>query len=409
MSTLVRHEPKDRWLRVLIVTWSMVGMCLIVAGAGWVLGKVSAALAPFLLAVVVVLLLRSPVAALERRGVKRGLAVGLCYLVGLAVMGIALGFLVPVLVDQVRQFVLAFPGYYDKASTLLLQMQDKYQALVVPPWVEDALANLQDTITKQSATWSKALASKVFSAGGSAITLLGYGVMSLVVAFWTLKDLPTMNREALLLAGPHREEEMRVVMEKVSRILNGYVKGQGLLSLSTGAIVAIGLTILGVPYSLVIGLLAALLNIIPWVGPALTTVIAGIAAAFVSPLHILGAVLVCVGAQQITEIFVQPRVMSDQVDLHPLLVIFSLLVGGSVFGFTGLVLAIPVAAVGKGLFVYYFEKYTDSKLATEGGALFRASTGAQCEDATDLEGEPRRDATAQVTVVNDDSEENARK
>jgi len=217
-------------------------------------------------------------------------------------------------------------------------------------------------------------------------------VMSLVVAFWVLKDLPTINREALLLAGPAREEEARVIMQKVSRILNGYVKGQGVLSLSTGIIVTIGLTLLGVPYSLVIGLLAALLNIIPWIGPALTAIIAGIAAAFVSPWHILFAVAVCVGAQQITEIFVQPRVMSDQVDLHPVLVIFSLLVGSTVFGFTGLVLAIPVAAVAKGLFVYYFEKYTDSKLSSEEGALFRAS----CESAEvgdTLEGcEPSADA-----------------
>lgn len=366
------YEPRDRWLRVLIVTWSIVGIGLLVAAGGWLLGKVSAALVPFLLAIVIVLLLRSPVAALERRGLKRGAAVALCYVVGLGLLGVALGFLVPAIVDQVRQFIVAFPGYYEKATDLFLQLQDRYHSLVVPGWVDEAIANLEDTITTQSAEWSRALASRVFSAGGSAVTLLGYGVMSLVVAFWVLKDLPAINREALLLAGPKREEEARV-MQKTSRILNGYVKGQGVLSLSTGVIVAIGLTLLGVPYSLVIGLFAALLNIIPWIGPALTAIIAGIAAAFVSPWHVLFAALVCVSAQQITEIFVQPRVMSDQVDLHPVLVIFSLLVGSTVFGFTGLVLAIPVAAVAKGLFVYYFEKYTDSKLSSEEGALFKTS------------------------------------
>src|SRR5574340_1257427 len=165
-------RDQDRWSRVLIITWSLVGIGILLAGAGWLLGRVSGALVPFLLAVVVVLLLRTPVAALERRGMKRGLAVGLCYAIGFVVVGVALGFLVPALVDQTRQFVEAFPDYYAKASAIFVQLQDKYQSLITPPWLDQALANLQDTVAKQSAAWSATLAREVFSAGGSAISLL---------------------------------------------------------------------------------------------------------------------------------------------------------------------------------------------------------------------------------------------
>ena len=385
-KSLIHHEPRDRWAHVFTVTWSLVGIGILLAAAGWLLGRVSAALVPFLLAVVIVFMFRNPVAYLERRGMKRGAAVGICYLISFAVFGTVLGFLVPAVVDQVRDFIVAFPDYYERASQMVLDLQNRYQALIVPPWMEDALANLQDTITKQSAEWSQALAKEIFSVGGSALSMLATGVIALVAGFWILKDLPTINAELLLLAGPGRREEASIVTSKVSRILGGYLRGQLTLSLVTGTIVAIGLTIIGVPYSLVIGLLAAVLNVIPWIGPTLTAVIAGIAAAFVSPLHILGAVAICLGAQQVTEYFIQPRVMSEQVDLHPLLVIFSLLAGGTLFGFAGLVLAIPVAAIGKGLFVYYFEKYTDSKLSTEDGALFREKDDdgpVECESATD--------------------------
>jgi len=402
MAALLRREPRDRWLRILIVTWSIVGICLLLAGAGWILGKVSGALVPFLLALVIVFMFKAPVAALERRGMKRGLAVGLCYLVGFAVFGAVLGFLVPALVEQVREFIEAFPRYYDRASEMLLDMQSRYQAMIVPPWMEEALANLQDTITKQSAEWSATLAKEVFSVGGSAVSLLGNFVLALVVGFWVLKDLPVINKEAVLLAGPRRQEEASIVTQKVSRILSGYLRGQLVLSSATAVIVTIGLSVIGVPYSLVIGLLAGVFNVIPWIGPALTAVIAAIAAAFVSPLHILGALVVCVGAQQVTEIFIQPRVMSEQVDLHPLLVIFSLLAGGTLFGFAGLVLAIPVAAIAKGLFVYYFEKYTDSKLASEDGALFRAKDDDAAECPT---GDPA--ATGSVEEVPETTEENA--
>jgi len=390
MTPLLRRESKDRWSRVFTVTWSLVGIGILLYAAGWILGKVSTALVPFLLAIVIVFIFRGPVAAMERRGVKRGLAVGICYIVSFAVLGVMLGFLIPALVEQVREFVEAFPGYYERATTLFLDLQDRYQALVMPPWVEDALANLQDTITRQSAEWSSVLAREIFSVGGSAVSLLVTTVLSLVVGFWILKDLPAINREIIMLAGPKGRDEAAVVTRTVSRVLGGYLRGMFTISLVTGVIVTIGLWLIGVPYSLVIGLLATVLNFIPWIGPTLTALVAGIAAAFVSPLHILGAVAICLGAQQVTEYFVQPRVMSEQVDLHPLLVIFSLLAGATLFGFAGLLLSIPVAAIGKGLFVYYFEKYTDSKLTSEGGALFRASSETS-EDECECEDTPPED------------------
>ncbi|TLM97621.1 MAG: AI-2E family transporter [Actinobacteria bacterium] len=99
---------------------------------------------------------------------------------------------------------------------------------------------------------------------------------------------------------------------------------------------------------------------------------------FASPLQGVLAIAVVVAAQQVTDLFVTPRVMSEQVDLHPTLVIFSLLVGGALFGFWGMILAIPVAATAKGLFVYYWEQRTSRQLASESGALFRTS---QCDDA----------------------------
>ncbi len=398
MATLLRPELRDRWSRVFTVTWSLVGIGVLLVAAGWVLGKISTALVPFVLAIILVFLFRGPVESLERRGVKRGLAVGICYLVSLVVFGVILGFLIPALVEQVREFVEAFPGYYERASEMFFELQGRYETLIVPPWLEDALANLQDTITRQSAEWSRLLAKEIFSVGGSALSALVTTVVSLVVGFWILKDLPAINKEMLLLAGPRRRDEAAVVIATVSRVLGGYLRGMFTISLVTGVIVALGLSIIGVPYSLVIGLLALVLNFIPWIGPTLTAIIAGIAAAFVSPLHILGAVAICLGAQQVTEYFVQPRVMSENVDLHPLLVIFSLLAGSALFGLPGLLLGIPVAAIGKGLFVYYFEKYTDSKLTTEGGALFRArQDGDEGEPAASSQAESAADEESDTT------------
>ncbi len=381
----VQLNSKDRWTRLLVVSWALVGLVLLVAGALWALGRIAPALVPFLLALIIVYLFRGPVAFLERRGMKRGLAVGLCYLGGLIALGAASVFIIPPIVDQVREFARDFPRYYDEVNTFVLDLQHQYQTLVVPDWVEEALLNVRDSVTTQFAEWSSALARQAFNVGGQAVTFLLNLLLAAVVGFWLLKDLPVMKREVTLLAGPGRREEALDVATRVDRVLSGYLRGQLIISTSTAAIVAIGLGILGVPYALVLGLIAGILNVVPYVGPFISYVIAAIVAAFVSPWLALGAVAVNVGAQQVTDMLITPRVMSEQVDLHPVLVIFSLLAGATLFGFIGLILAIPVAAVVKGLFVYYFEKYTDSTLSSEEGALFRSRAD---EDAPPAEDEP---------------------
>lgn len=374
---------EDRWRRLFITAWALIGVLILVIAGFFALLKVAPALVPFALAIVVVYLFRTPVAKLEARGLKRGLAVGVCYLVGIGVLTIAGLFIVPPLVDQIREFLEAFPGYYDRAYALWREMQQQYNAVAVPAWIDDAILNIRDGISGQVMAWSSALAKQIFSVGGGALSFLFNSFLALVVGFWILKDLDAIKGEVVLLAGPRRREEASIISSKVSNVLGGYLRGQAIVSAVTAVIVTIGFTILGVPYALVLGLLAGVLNIIPWFGPLIAEVVSAIAAAFVSPWLALGAVLVIVAAQQVTDIFITPRVMSEQVDLHPLLVIFSLLAGSTLAGFVGMILAIPVAAIGKGLFVYYFEKWTDSKLTTEEGVFFREKPGcapeAECE------------------------------
>ena len=365
---------KDRWVRLLVITWGLVGLGILVTGGLWLLAQVSAALIPFALALILVYVFRGPVNALEARGWKRGIAVGVCYLLGLGALVLAGWFIVPPVVVQLRDFFGAFPGYYDSAYGALLDLQSQYQTLALPAWAEQAFTSIRDGVTSQFMTWSSLLAKEAFSVGGQALGFLINLFLAFVVGFWILKDMPVMKKEFVLLAGPKGREDASAIADKVSAVLSGYLRGQLIISVATGAVVALGLSIIGVPYALVLGLIAGILNVVPYIGPFLSYIISAIVAAFVSPLTAVWAVAIGVGAQQLTDMFITPRVMSEQVDLHPLLVIFSLLAGSSLFGVVGLIVAIPVAAVAKGLFVYYFEKYSDSQLTSEGGALFRTQS-----------------------------------
>lgn len=385
------------WRRVAITAWALVGVLILVVAAFFALLRVAPALVPFALAIVIVYMFRSPVATLERKGLKRGLAVGVCYLLAIGGLAVAGLFIIPPLADQVREFLIAFPGYYDKAYALWQDVQQQYNAVTLPTWVNDALLNLSDSISSQVMEWSRALAGTVFSVGSGAVAFLFNSFLAMVVGFWILKDLEGIKREVVLLAGPRRREEAALLSAKVSNVLGGYLRGQLVVSAVTAVLVSIGLSILGVPYALVLGLLAGVLNVIPWFGPIITEIVTAIAAAFVSPWLALFAVLWIVAVQQLTDMFITPRVMSEQVDLHPLLVIFSLLVGSTLAGFVGLLLAIPVAAIAKGLFVHYFEKWTDSKLTTESGAFFKEKRPV-CDPDEDPE-------TSDCEPMKDDTEE----
>lgn len=369
----VVETSRDRWTRILIASWATIGLVIVLLGAGWLLARISSALTPFLMAGLLVLILRAPVHRLEERGMHRAAAVGLCYLGMVLVLSGLLAFVVPLIADNVVQFIHAFPSYYAVVEKWWFQTQGSVGTLTLPAWATKAFQDTFTVVTSQLGRWGSTAAGGVLSAGGAVAGFLFNLVFALVIGFWALKDLPAMHGEVMDLVGDNRRAEAEVILSTVLRVLGGYVRGQLVVSTVTGTLVAIGLAFLHVPYAVLLGLLTGVLNVVPYVGPFVGAAVSAIVAAFVGPWAALGAVVVTLVAQQVTDLFVTPRVMSSQVDLHPLLVIFSLLVGGTLFGFWGLIVAIPIAAIAKGLFVYYYEKHTQRPLGSEAGALFRKS------------------------------------
>lgn len=383
------RERPDRWLRLLVATWAIIGVVVLIAVVGWLLGKVSSALVPLAVAVVVVLVLRGPVHALTRRGWNRTLAVAAMYVIAAGALAVAGVFIIPPVAAQVRGFVQDFPRYYTSAYRFGQDVMAQYREFS-PSWLDEYSRQLYLSLGSEFSRWSSGIARGALTVGGRALGSLFSVLLGLVIGFWMLRDLPAIRNELLLLAGPRNRDEADIVYGKVSFALGGYLRGLIIVSFLTGLLATVGLWIAGVPYPLVLGILTGVFNVVPYVGPAITAVVAAMVAAFVNPWLALVAVGVIIGAQQVTDLFITPRVMSEQVDLHPVLVILSLLVGGTLFGFWGLVLAIPVAAAGKGLFVYFFERYTTTSLSSREGALFREKRDP--DSPCDPVGEPERTA-----------------
>jgi predicted PurR-regulated permease PerM len=200
-------------------------------------------------------------------------------------------------------------------------------------------------------------------------------VLALVIGFYALTDLPGLEREVLLVAGEKSRDEITRAGRTITHVLGGWARGALIESTTVAVLYSVVLAIVGLPYALAIGVIGGFLNLIPYVGPFIVIGLAAAAGLFISPATALWAVAGVVAVQQLDTLVLAPRIMSKQVDLHPLMVIFAFLVGVTLFGVPGLVLAVPVTAVIKGLFVYWFEKRTERQITSDEGFFFRTPEG----------------------------------
>ncbi len=380
--------PESRlmyWRSTANAAWAIIGILILIGVAGYALGQIAGALAPFVLAFILVFLVQGVVAWLVSRGIKRSQAVYIVFGVGFLLVALAFVVILPPLGRQLSEFVSEVPGYMVKGETVVLELRQQFSTVFIPAWLDNAAAAISSSLSTALVHAGNSAAQVIFGAGSGVATVVFDLFIGAVVAFWVLRDLPMIRHELITLASERYEADLENLLRTVTRVVGGYLKGQTIASLVTGIIAWVGLAILGVPYALVLGVITFVLNYVPYVGPLVAGLVAAaVAGLMISPAAALIAVAVVVVAQQVTDLFVTPRVMSEQVNLHPTLVIFSLLVGGTLFGFWGMIFAIPVAATVKGLFVYYWERRNQRSLGSGDGALFRT----KCEPGASAVCEP---------------------
>jgi predicted PurR-regulated permease PerM len=277
-----------------------------------------------------------PAVDLFQRGpIRRWMAILLVYLTAfLAMFGIGL-LIVPPIVDEVNNFVDDVPGYIDdiRKSETLREYDDKYQ-------ITEKLREQAESLPSRLGDAAGALQSVtvgVFSALVQLVTVL-------VMTFLLLLDGRRVVDWAIRELGPERGSRVRTIAEDVYRSIGGYVIGNLTISLIAGVSAYIVLTIAGVPFAVPLAVLMAFLDLIPLVGAT----IAGLIIALVAGVSDFPTALVIWGVffivyQQVENNVLQPVIYRRTVALHPLIVLVAVLIGGSLLGVLGALLAIPVA------------------------------------------------------------------
>ncbi|MEL1263667.1 AI-2E family transporter [Pseudoxanthomonas putridarboris] len=339
---------------------------LIAVIAGWLIWLLAPVLTPFVLAALLGWLGDPLVDRLERSGRSRTIAVVLVFTLMLLLVVLALVILVPMIERQIVTLIESLPAYRDWFVQKALPWVEQRTGLELVTWLDP------DKLTEWvRAHWQQA--------GGVAATMFGYfsrsgfAVMAWVanlvllpiLTFYFLRDWDTLvERIAALVPRDHIATVNRLALES-NDVLGAFLRGQFLVMLALGAIYAIGLSVVGLKVGLLIGIIAGLISFVPYLGTA-TGIVLGVIAALVQsggdwPLvaMVLG---VFVAGQMLEGYVLTPRIVGDRIGLHPVAVIFSIMAGGQLFGFLGMLLALPVAAVANVLLRFAHERYKQSPL-----------------------------------------------
>ena len=193
---------------------------------------------------------------------------------------------------------------------------------------------------------------KMISGTSSVATFFVNIIMVSIISFYLLLDFDRFHSWVRLFIPKAFEKDIVKIMKRIDKAIGAFLRGQLLICLGIGIMTAIGLTILGVDYAILIGIVAGVCNIIPYLGPVmgatpaiLVTMMDPEIAWIVVLYKSLGIIGVFVVIQMIDGFFMSPKVMSSSVNLHPMLILFVLMLGGSIAGLVGMIIAVPVACV----------------------------------------------------------------
>lgn len=393
-DTIARMPGPPVSTRIEIPRWvQLVGLPLVLVFLWIVAGAVRHVVFLFLVALLIALLLNPLVRGLGRAWIPRGFAIGIVYLLFAAVMALAVLALATVVVQQTRNASHRVDHYFTTTSGRLHQTGAEHDLQVFQEWL-NAHHLRRIRVEKQGTKFLTSIGTKdvekyttkalnwAEGAGLAVVTLLFNAVLVVVVSIYMLLDMQRFA-SAVDRRFPPRTGHMPLI-QRMEQALASYVKGQAMLTLIIGASSGIGLWILGAvgalphggKYALLFGTWAGITELIPYIGPWLGATPPVLYALVTHPISALWVALMFLGIQQLEGHIIVPKVMGRSLRLHPLLVIFGLLAGGEIYGFPGILVALPLLAAGRAMWEFFAERV---ELEEWGGGVVIETVGVEID------------------------------
>lgn len=320
-----------------------IGALVVFIALLWLLSDV---LLPFVAGMALAYLLDPLVQRLQNLGIHRAVAAIIIVAVFALALGLALVLLLPVLGEQITHFAQRLPELIERVRALLQQSSEGWLGDYVGERLPDAQKSF-GTVASTIAGWITAFIGQLWSGGKALISILSIVIITPIVAFYLLLDWERLVKTLDdLIPLQHRATVRRLVKEMDSAI-SGFVRGQALVCLILGLFYSVALIAIGLNFGLMIGITAAVLGFAPYIGTMVGFLLAvGVALAQFWPEWGMVALTaaVFIAGQFMEGNFLQPYLVGKETNLHPVWLMFSLLAFAVLFGFVGLLVAVPVAA-----------------------------------------------------------------
>lgn len=329
----------------------------------WVLSGI---LLPFVLGGAIAYVLDPAADRLQRLGMSRLLATIVIVLIFILLLITMLLFLLPPLAEQLAGLAARLPSYLESLRRII----DEWLSGIVNTsnaHIEQAVADL----IQKASGWIGQILGSLWSGGLALVNTVGLLIVTPVVAFYFLLDWDRMLGRVDQCLPRRHAGTIRRLAHEIDDVLSGFVRGQLTVLVLLGTLYAVGLTLIGLNFGLLIGVLAGLISFIPFVGPIVGLVVGGTVALvqfgsnWIPIVAVLGVFII---GQVIEGNVLSPLIVGDRVRLHPVWLIFALFVFAYLFGFVGMLLAVPVAAAIGVLVRFALQKYLQSSLYQDGAA-----------------------------------------
>lgn len=284
---------------------------------------------------------------LEKFKLSRTLSVVIVFFVAFLIILPIVLFLVPLIESQIKLLIAKIPGYIDWIMVNLEPTLKDTFGISIPALEIEQLKTTFNEQFSHAGGFFKSLIRTVSHSGMVVASWTANLFLIPVITFYLLRDWDRLVAYIHDLLPRNIEPTISRLAQESDEVLGAFLRGQMLVMLALGTIYAIGLKLIGLELALLIGMLAGILSFIPYMGLLVGIVVAGIAIMFQThdPTNLLWVALVFIVAQAIEGTILTPLLVGDRIGLHPVAVIFSVLAGGQLFGFFGILLALPVFAV----------------------------------------------------------------
>ncbi len=310
-------------------------------------GKIGKVFMPFIMAMVISYILHPIVLKLEEKKIKRPVGIILIYLIFGSILTLLTIFVIPQLISNTREFINVLPG-------VTMEYRNNFNGMVniisSSKWPEDIKSAIFRELNNGAQIAENMLIETLkntLSGLMKTVSTVLDMVLAMIIAYYILKDAEYFKNVSMSLVPRKWRNGIIGTCREINGVLSNFIQGQLLTAFIVGTLEVIGLLIVGVKYSIILGMIGGIANIIPYFGPFIGAIPAVAVALIESPIKALWTIIAFTIIQQLDNGFISPKIIEGRLGLHPVTTILAVLIGGEFFGIMGMLVSVPIAAIIK--------------------------------------------------------------